>query len=80
MNKIEKFLKKLSRKERLIIEKCIGDISSGKVSHLDVKRLVGREDVFRVRKGNIRIVYRKIGNNINLLLIERKSDDTYKSI
>ena len=77
MNKIEKFLKKLSKKERLNIEKCIKDILNNNTSRLDIKKLVGRQDIFRVRKGDIRIIYQKTNNDIKLLLIERRSDDTY---
>ena len=80
MNKIEKFLKKLSKKERLNIEQCIKDIITDNTSLLDIKKLVGRQDIFRVRKGDIRIIYQKSNNSINLLLMERRSDDTYSNL
>ena len=79
MNKIEKFLKKLSKKERLNIEKCIKSILLGNTNHLDTKKLVGRNDIFRVRKGDIRIIYQKTNNDVKLLLIEKRSDDTYSN-
>ena len=80
MNKIEKFLKKLSKKERLNIEKCIKDILTDNTSHLDIKKLVGRGDIFRARKGSIRIVYQKNNKNVKLLLLEKRSDDTYSNL
>ena len=79
MNKIEKFLKKLSKKERLNIEQCIKDILTNNASRLDIKKLVGRQDIFRVRKGDIRIIYQKIDGNVKLLLLEKRSDDTYSN-
>ena len=79
MNKIEKFLKRLSKKERLNIERCIKDILLDNTNHLDIKKLVGRSDLFRVRKGDIRIIYQKTNNDVKLLIIERRSDDTYSS-
>ena len=78
MNKIEKFLKKLSKKEKFVLEECIENILNDKIEILDVKKLKGRDDIFRVRKGNIRIVYRKLDGNIMLLSIEYKNDNTYK--
>ena len=79
MNKIEKFLKRLSKKERLNIERCIKDVLLNNTNHLDIKKLVGRSDIFRVRRGDIRIIYQKINSDIKLLLIERRSDDTYSN-
>ena len=77
MNKIEKFLKKLSKKERLNIENLIRNILNDNTSHLYIKKLVGRQDIYRVRKGNIRIIYQKTAKDIRLLLLEKRSDNTY---
>ena len=45
---------------------------------LDMKKLKGRDDIFRVRKGKIRIIYRiDSDSQIFVLAIEKRSDTTY---
>ncbi|MFH1401549.1 MAG: type II toxin-antitoxin system RelE/ParE family toxin [Parcubacteria group bacterium] len=78
MDKIEKALKRLTPKERKIIKGILVKIKNQQFNNLDLKKLKGREDIFRARKGNMRIIYRidKTGN-IFILSIERRSDTTY---
>ena len=47
---------------------------------LDLKKLKGRNDIYRIRKGKIRIIYRVDNKQIYLLAIERRSENTYKDI
>ena len=77
MDAIQKALKKLSVEERDRVRDALIKVASGKTQGLDIKKLQGREDIFRVRKGDIRIVYRKIGKAVSILLIERRSEKTY---
>ena len=77
MDAIKKALKKLTDKERERVKEILIKLGSNKTDGLDVKKLKGREDIFRVRKGGIRIVYRKRGLGISILLIERRSEKTY---
>jgi len=78
MDKIEKALKKLTSKEREIIKGILVKIKNQQLDSLDLKKLKGREDIFRARKGNMRIIYRadKAGN-IFILSVERRNDTTY---
>ena len=78
MDKIEKALKKLSAKERLQIKHIFTKLNSGKFEGLNIKKLKGREDVFRVRRGDLRIIYRVGGRDIFILSIDRRRQDTYK--
>jgi mRNA-degrading endonuclease RelE of RelBE toxin-antitoxin system len=77
MDAIAKALKKLTAEERTRIKDVFIRLQSGKTSGLDVKKLKGRNDIFRVRKGDIRIIYRKVGRNIFILAIERRNEKTY---
>jgi mRNA-degrading endonuclease RelE of RelBE toxin-antitoxin system len=79
MDPIEKALKKFTQKEREQVKKILAALASKKSFGLDIKKLKGRDDIFRVRKGDIRIVYRKSGSAIFILLIERRSEKTYNS-
>ncbi|MEK7086645.1 MAG: type II toxin-antitoxin system RelE/ParE family toxin [Patescibacteria group bacterium] len=78
MPNLKKILSKFSKGERKIIEGLIETISSLNWNKLDVKKLKGHQDIFRVRKGDIRIIYRMDNKKIFILAIERRSEKTYK--
>ncbi|MEK9175630.1 MAG: hypothetical protein AAB795_03525 [Patescibacteria group bacterium] len=78
MDRISKFLKKLSQKERLAVADVIACITAYDFSHLDIKKLKGEQGLFRVRKGDIRIIFQKTEDEIFILSVERRSDTTYK--
>ncbi len=80
VDNIEKALRKLTEKERKAIKNILTKIKKEKIKDLDIKKLKGRDDIFRVRKGNIRIVFRKKNENILILSVERRSDKTYKNL
>lgn len=78
MDKIEKFLALLGKKERGVLSKILSDVRTGELRSYDVKPLKGYKGFFRLRKGKIRIVFAKTehGNNIVINLSYRK--DAYK--
>ena len=79
MDKISKFLNKLSQKELTVVKDVLEKIKKGEMANLDMKKLKGADNFFRVRKGDIRIIYRiNEKEEIILLNIERKNDNTYK--
>ena len=78
MDKIEKALRKLNTGERSVIGQILKLLSSGKLAGLDIKKLKGRDDIFRVRKGDMRIIYRVQNGDIYILIIERRGESTYK--
>jgi len=80
VDRIEKALRRLSQKERKQIKSIFEQISSGDLRGLDVKKLKGREDIFRVRKGDIRIMYRVSSGRVFVLAIERRSEKTYRDL
>lgn len=75
---LKKLLSKFGGEERKIIEVLIETIISLKWNGLDVKKLKGYENIFRVRKSDIRIIYKMEGKIISVLAIERRSEKTYK--
>lgn len=77
MNKIDKFLSKLDRKERERLEPIIVAIVLNDTTSLDVKKLRGRNDEYRVRTGSIRIQYKKYGAYNFITEIEFRNDNTY---
>ena len=77
MDKIAKALARLSAPERLKIKNILEKINSGNFTGLDLKKLKGRDDVYRARIGKIRIIYRLAKDQIFILAIERRNDNTY---
>lgn len=79
MDKIEKALNKLSNKEKKQFKQLLLLIQSNQLAGLDIKKLVGHDDIFRIRKGNYRIIFRmnEKTNTIKILALERRSDRTY---
>ena len=61
MDRIAKELGKLTEKERGKLKVILNKIQQGKFLGLDLKKLRGREDVFRARKGSMRIIFRVWG-------------------
>lgn len=78
MDKLEKVLTRLSSKERTQVKKILEQLYTKDLSDLNIKKLKGSFDIFRVRKGNLRIIYRIQKEEIFILAIERRSEKTYR--
>ena len=80
MPSLKKLLSKFSREEREIIESLIEVIISLSWRSLDIKKLKGELNIFRVSKGNLRILYQIRQDKIFILTIERRREKTYKRL
>ena len=92
VDKITKALNKFTQKEKELVKNLLLKINTppfipplkgegrGVGLELDLKKLKGRDDIYRVRKGKIRIIYRLDGKQIFLLAIERRNENTYRDI
>jgi len=81
MDKLEKALKKLTATERKQAREILNKLKSGDFRNLDIKKLKNRKDIYRARKGNLRIIYKiGTGKRISILAIERRSESTYKNL
>lgn len=77
-DKIKKFLAKLSRAELNSIQALLLDIENREFGHLDIKALKGNKDVYRVRKGRLRVIFSAKDDQIRVISIGRRDDKTYK--
>lgn len=77
MDKVSKFLLKLSRAKRERAMFAIRSIVEGSESMLDVKKLQGKTDEYRVRIGSIRIIFKKEGFRNVIIDIGFRNDNTY---
>lgn len=78
MDKIKKALSKLNTKERALVKSILVRLYNDKLLGMDLKKLQGHKDIFRIRKGNIRIIYQQNDGDISILTIERRSEKTYR--
>ena len=79
MDSITKFLIKLSILERNIILELINKILILDLDNLDVKKMVWKSNLYRVRKWKIRIIFKKEMSKWVLLDINYR-DKIYKKI
>ncbi|MFH1284810.1 MAG: type II toxin-antitoxin system RelE/ParE family toxin [Candidatus Peregrinibacteria bacterium] len=59
MDKIKKFLLKLTKKERTLIKAILEDVLALSLQNYDVKPLKGYKGFYRLRKGDVRIIFAK---------------------
>lgn len=78
MPSVKKLLSKFSKEEQKIIQSLIEVIVSLNWNRLDIKKLKGYQNIFRARKGNLRIIFSKEKKDIFILAIERRNESTYK--
>jgi mRNA-degrading endonuclease RelE of RelBE toxin-antitoxin system len=77
MDKLAKALAKMSDADRHKIKVLLTRISKRDFSGLDFKKLSGRDDIYRVRQGDWRIIFRLVADDLYILTVERRSDNTY---
>ena len=72
-----KFLRKRNEKERLILIDVITSVVAGKIDNLDVIKLKGKKDIFRVRINKFRIIFQKAKPKNIIIKINERDDRTY---
>lgn len=78
MDKIQKALGKLNGTEKKAVQSIMRSLLSGRFLGLQVQKLHGHTDIYRIRKGRLRIIYRQTKQGIFILAIERRSEKTYR--
>ncbi len=68
----------MNKKEKDLFIYILKKIKSRSLESLDLKKLKKHENVFRVRKGKIRVIFLMKDKEIKILSLERRSDKTYK--
>jgi len=80
MDRNQKFIKRFSRKEFASVEHILRKILDRDTKNLDLKKLAGYKDVYRIRIGDIRIIFLDTGDHSEVLEISRRSEKTYKDL
>jgi len=80
MDKIDKSLLKIPYKQRQAILKVTQQIANDDFAKLDLKKLKGSKEYFRVRVGNYRIILRlRSGQTPLIVNITKRNEKTYKA-
>lgn len=58
---------------------AIDMLLSDRLETLNIKKLKGFDNIYRARVQSIRIIYRKKGNDPEILGVYRRGEDTYKN-
>lgn len=78
VDKITKSLRKLTPKEQRALQVVMKRILEGRVAGLDVQKIKGSHKIYRVRKGDLRIMYGVGRNGQHYLIgVERRTNTTY---
>ncbi len=75
-DKIIKFINSLDKKTKERLKKRLSDLKTNPLkSSNDIKKLKGcKEDLYRLRIGKIRIIYKMNNNNIEIIDIDYKGN------
>jgi len=78
MDKISKALKKFNNQENKIIAGILKKLKKNDFKNLEIKKLKNKKNIFRIRKGKVRIIYMVNDNDEKIILtIERRNNNTY---
>jgi len=81
MDEIQKVINKLSANERQKIKSILKRIAKNDFDDLDIKKLKGHSNIFRIRSGSLRIIFRRNNKDeVFVLAISRRSEKTYKDL
>ncbi len=80
VDKITKIVQKMTAKNRSKIDEVVCKILVGDTENLQVKKLKGFKNMFRVRVGDYRIIYFDDGNEVILKNIRKRDESTYSDL
>ena len=80
MDKLQKLFRRIREVDRDRLIAIISEIKSGKIAHLDVRKLKGKITIYRVRKGRFRILFkrRKDTGEFEITDVKYRDEGTYK--
>jgi len=77
-DKKAKFIKKLVGKEKERILVVMDRILMNDLVGLDVRKLSGYDDLFRVRVGRVRIIFQSVDSKNVIIHVTWRDDQTYR--
>jgi len=78
VDRLTKNIRKLSNGDRRTAKKIMAQLRRGDTLGLHTKKLSGYENIYRAKKGRLRVIYRKDASGVAILDVNLRSDTTYK--
>ena len=80
VDKAVKFFKRLNKKEAERVSEVLNSVRSNCLDDLDVKKMRGHSNLYRVRVGTIRVVFAKqpVTNKHKVVFVGRRGSSEYK--
>lgn len=78
MHKIDKFLARLDANRRQKVLIIIERLNKGDFAGLDMRKLRGSSDIYRVRIGRVRIKFVMNASGIRIFSIDNRDENTYR--
>ena len=76
-DKITKYLNKLSNKDRVSLLEAMFNLSNLNFSNMDIIKLSGQKDKYRIRVGSHRIIFFIKNNEAYIEEIKKRDENTY---
>lgn len=79
MDKIDKSLSKLSKQKRQKLLEAFEKARRGDITGLDIKKLKGHKEIYRLRVGDTRLIFRVLPSEDAIILhIGKRDEQTYR--
>jgi mRNA-degrading endonuclease RelE of RelBE toxin-antitoxin system len=78
MDKVKKAIAKLPKKYQAAFNALMLKLWARDFSGLNMIKLKGHKDLFRVKKGRLRVIFRLINDSLEVLDVDLRSEKTYR--
>ena len=79
MNEVQKVLAKLPKEYKTSFDILMLRLLARDFMGLNIARLKGHKDIYRVKQGRLRVIYRMDGRNLSVLEVGLRSEKTYRN-
>lgn len=80
MEQLQKMLARLTKNERRLVFRALERLDRGETSKIDIVRLRGSTNMYRVRIGSLRLIAEKRGRTFHARYLFRRSEETYRNL
>jgi len=80
MNKIEKFLRKLTKKEQEAFFLLMNQLNKDFSKIPGIKKLQGKKNYYRIRVGRYRLIFVAENNKVEIVRITKRDERTYENL
>lgn len=79
MDKVKKAIAKLPREYKAQFDFLMLKLWARDLSGLNVIKLKGHKNTFRVRKGRLRVIFRLTSESLEVLQVDLRNEQTYRN-